>query len=124
VPATSTPHCCEAKELLRRLADADERSLRLVMAPTPEFLEHPPLAGLALDRRIRVLVRLAALLATDASTESLRWAVELASSTGADDDALVAALVAAGSAAGAAQVVASAPRLGLALGFDIDTPGA
>jgi hypothetical protein len=114
-------HSCEAKELLRRLVDGDEHSLQMVMAPTPEFLERPPLAGLALDRRIRVLVRLAALLATDAPTASLRWAVELACSTGADDDALLAALVAAGAAAGAAQVVASAPRLGLALGFDIDT---
>jgi alkylhydroperoxidase/carboxymuconolactone decarboxylase family protein YurZ len=108
----------EPRELLRRLAAADERSLRTAMAPTPEFERDYALTKPALDRRTRVLVRLAALIAVGASTESLRWAVELASTTGADDDALAAVLVATGSAAGAAQLVESAPRLALALGFD------
>jgi alkylhydroperoxidase/carboxymuconolactone decarboxylase family protein YurZ len=88
------------------------------MAPTPEFERGYALTAPALDRRTRVLVRLAALIAVGACTESLRWAVELASTTGADDDALAAVLVATGSAAGAAQLVESAPRLALALGFD------
>ena len=88
------------------------------MAPTPEFERGYELAKPALDRRTRVLVRLAALIAVGACTESLRWAVELASTTGADDDALAAVLVATGSATGSAQLVESAPRLALALGFD------
>ena len=88
------------------------------MAPTPEFERGYELAKPALDRRTRVLVRLAALFAVGASTESLRWAVELASTTGADVDALAAVLVATGSAAGSAQLVESARRLALALGFD------
>ena len=41
---------------------------------------------------------------------------------GADDDALAAVLVAMGSAAGSAQLVESAPRLALALGFDASAP--
>ena len=105
----------EARDLLRRLAAHDERSLRTAMSPTPEF-DHG--SAPALDRRTRVLVRLAALIAVGACTESLRWAVELASTTGADDDALAAVLIATGSAAGSAQLVESAPRLALALGFD------
>jgi alkylhydroperoxidase/carboxymuconolactone decarboxylase family protein YurZ len=88
------------------------------MSPTPEFDHGSALIHPALDRRTRVLVRLAALIAVGACTESLRWAVELASTTGADDDALAAVLIATGSAAGSAQLVESAPRLALALGFD------
>lgn len=93
------------------------------MAPTPEFERGYALTMPALDRRTRVLVRLAALIAVGACTESLRWAVELASTSGADDDALAAVLIATGSAAGSARLVESAPRLALALGFDPITEG-
>lgn len=92
------------------------------MAPTPEFEHGYALTKPALDRRTRVLVRLAALIAVGACTESLRWAVELASTSGADDDALAAVLIATGSAAGAARIVETAPRLALALGFDPTDP--
>jgi alkylhydroperoxidase/carboxymuconolactone decarboxylase family protein YurZ len=108
----------EPRELLRRLAAHDERSLRSAMAPTPEFERDYALTGPALDRRTRVLVRLAALIVVGACTESLRWAVELASMTGADDDALAAVLLATGSVVGSAQLVEIAPRLALALGFE------
>jgi alkylhydroperoxidase/carboxymuconolactone decarboxylase family protein YurZ len=111
----------EARDLLRRLAAHDERSLQRAMAPTPEFDPGYALTGPALDRRTRVLVRLAALIAVGACTESLRWAVELASITGADDDALLAVLVATASAAGSAQLVETAPRLALALGLEPGT---
>jgi alkylhydroperoxidase/carboxymuconolactone decarboxylase family protein YurZ len=90
------------------------------MSPTPEFDGDYALTGPALDRRTRVLVRLAALIAVGASTETLRWAVELASTSGADDDALAAVLLATGSAAGSAQLVETAPRLALALGLEPD----
>jgi uncharacterized membrane protein len=113
----------EARDLLRRLAANDERSLRSVLAPTPEFGGNEGSIGPALDRQVRVLVRLAALLAVGASTTSLRWAVELASVTGIDEDAVLAALLASAAVAGSAQVVASAPRLALALGFDLELDG-
>jgi hypothetical protein len=108
----------EPRDLLRRLAAHDERSLRSAMAPTPEFEHDYALTVPALDRRTRVLVRLAALIVVGACTESLRWAVELASTSGADDGALAAVLIAAGSVAGSAQLVESASRLALALGFE------
>lgn len=110
----------EAIELLRRLAAHDERSLRRTMAPTPEFDGGDTMTDPALDRRTRVLVRLAALIAVGACTESLRWAVELASTTGADDETLAAVLVTTGSATGSAQLVDAAPRLALALGYETE----
>src|SRR6202020_1417318 len=75
------PMASEARNLLRHLAASDEDSLRTVLVPTPEFGgSDAPTPG-ALDRRTRALVRLAALFAIDAGTESLRWAVDLASAT-------------------------------------------
>jgi 4-carboxymuconolactone decarboxylase len=115
----------DTRDLLLSLARSDERSVRAVLTPNPEFAAEDNAApvGQALDRRTRVLVRVAALLAVDAPTTSLRWAVDLASSTGISDEDVLAALVAAGSAAGSAQLVASAPRLALALGFDVELDG-
>jgi 4-carboxymuconolactone decarboxylase len=111
---------CEAQDLLRRLAANDDRSLRTVLAPTPEFGAGHERLGPPLDRKTRALVRLGALLAVGAPTASLRWAVELASATGVDEREALGALFAAGSAAGSAQLVSSAPRLALALGFDLE----
>jgi hypothetical protein len=102
-------------ELLRRLASHDEPLLRMVLRLMPGAdLDHL----CALDRRTRMLVRLGALLAIDAATSSLRWAVELASTSGAGDDAMAAVLLSAGGTAGSAQLVASASRLAEALELD------
>jgi hypothetical protein len=122
----------DAHDLLRRLAAADDRSIRMVLHPTPEFgltqahidQAHPTATIPALDRHTRVLVRLAALLAVDAPIESLRWAVELASATGAGDDALAAVLVSTAAETGSARLARSASRLALALGFDLGLPAA
>lgn len=110
----------EAQELLRRLTVADDCCLQSVLAPTSQFDGTPSLDGQVLDRQIRDLVRLAALLAVDASITSLRWAVELAASNGASDEALVAALAYTAGPTGTAQLVRNAPRLALALGFDLE----
>jgi alkylhydroperoxidase/carboxymuconolactone decarboxylase family protein YurZ len=103
-------------ELLRRLAAGDESSLRAVLSAAPP-------ADPALDRPTRALVQLAALLAVDAGTSSLRWAVEIASAAGVDDAALVRVLLTAASTTGTAQAVASAPRLALALDVDVELDG-
>jgi len=70
-----------------------------------------------------MLVRLAALLVLGAPTAAVQWAVELASATGAGVDTLTGVLLASAPAAGTAQVVESAPRLALALGFDVELDG-
>lgn len=114
----------ESRSLLRRLAANDEGSVRTVLAPSPMTGGPAPRSVLSLDRRTRLLVHLAALLVVDASTESLRWAADLASSCGADDGTIAAVLIAAGSVAGVAEVVATAPRLALALSLEPDEPAA
>ena len=108
----------DPRELLRRLAANDEESLPTVLTPPPITGDKAPAPVLALDRTTRSLVHLAALLVLDTPTESLRWAADLACASGADDGTVVAVLIAAGPAAGSAQVVATAPRLALALGIE------
>jgi alkylhydroperoxidase/carboxymuconolactone decarboxylase family protein YurZ len=112
------PPPADSEQLLRRLAAGDERALGTVMSPTPGEASGEA-APAALDRRTRALIRLAALLVLGASTASVQWAVELASATGADVETLTGVLLAAAPAAGTAQVTESAPRLALALGFDL-----
>lgn len=102
-------------ELLQALAAHDERCLYAALWPGSPLRE----GDHALDRRTRMLVQLAALVAADASTSSLRWAVDRAAATGADDRSLVQVLRTVGRAAGSAQTVTTAPRLALAL--DLDT---
>lgn len=109
----------EARDLLRRLAAHDERSLQATMASALASERGCAKAEPGLDRRTRLLVRLAALIAIGACTESLRWAVDLASTGGADDEALAAVLVATGCATGSAQIAASAPRMALAMGSEL-----
>jgi alkylhydroperoxidase/carboxymuconolactone decarboxylase family protein YurZ len=108
------------RELLRRLAGSDEASLEAAFSPAGNGCDG---IVLHLDRLTRVLVELAALLATDAPTTSVRWATERAAAAGADDEALVGVLLAAGAAAGGAQTVTSAPRLALALDVDLEVDG-
>lgn len=112
-----------ARDLLLRLAAGDERALRAILRPTidPAGAEDTP-AGEFLDRRTRLLVRLGALLALDAPTDCVRWAVDLASTAGAGEDALAATLLATGSPAGAAQLVSSAARLAAALDYETVAP--
>ena len=112
-----------ARNLLLRLAAGDERALRAILRPTIDPASREETAhGEFLDRRTRLLVRLGALLALDAPTESVRWAVDLASTAGAGEDTLTAVLLATGSAAGAAQLVSSAARLAAALDYETAGP--
>lgn len=105
------------EDLLRRLALNDENAVRVVLQGAPG----PPVAGCAgLDFKTHALVRLGALLSVGAATDSCRLAVDLARAAGADDDEMVGALVAVGPAIGFARLVAVAPRLALAIGYDVD----
>ena len=53
----------------------------------------------------------------------MRWAVELALRSGAEDEEIVEVLAIVARIAGSAQVVAAAPRLALAIGYDIEVEG-
>jgi 4-carboxymuconolactone decarboxylase len=106
-------------DLLRRLGASDESALSTVLTlPTEPGRGCTRFDG-ALTMKIRILVRLAALLALDASTTSIRWAAEQAGCAGADIDEITAVLVAVAPDVGAPRVVAGAPRLALAVGYDV-----
>lgn len=115
--ATATPP--DPRLLLLRLVASDESCLEAALVTTSK---PAPGVAAALDRKVRALVRLGALLAVGAPTASLRWAVDVASTAGADDEALVGVLASISGAVGAAQIVDAAPRLALALGFDTELP--
>jgi 4-carboxymuconolactone decarboxylase len=112
-----------SEQLLRNLAANDERALRSVLLPGRSGVPTRFRTGPAAPGATAALVRLAALLAGDGSTTSLRWAVELAMQAGAQDDEIVAVLVTVAPTIGAARVVAAAPRLALAIGYDIEVEG-
>ncbi len=73
-----------------------------------------------LGSKVEALVRLGALLAVGAATPSLREAVGQASATGATSSEIVGVLVSVGPTIGIAGLVASAPRLAMAIGYDLE----
>jgi len=103
------------ERVLRRLALNDEKVVGSVLSRTAGGSAAP-----ALDRKAEALVQVGALLSVGASTASLRWTVEHAQSTGATDEEILGVLVTIGPAVGLARVVAAAPRLALAMGYEID----
>ncbi len=104
-----------AEDLLRRIALNDEKVLRVVLTRAGDADRQ-----MVLGTKVDLLVRLAALLAVGAATPSLREAVEHASAAGATVNEIVGVLVSVGPTIGIAGVVASAPRLALAIGFDLE----
>lgn len=104
-----------AEELLRRLALNDERVVGAVLASDPDAA----CAG-CLEDKTFALVRLGALLAMGAGTTSLRWMAEVAHDAGASDEEIAGVLVAVAPEVGLAHVVREAPRLALAIGYDVE----
>jgi 4-carboxymuconolactone decarboxylase len=73
-----------------------------------------------LDDRTETLLRIGVLVALDAPQASYQAAVGAAQRAGADLDDILAALMAVADAVGSARVVAAAPKIALASGYDID----
>lgn len=107
-----------AEDLLRRLACNDEKVLGMVLMRQIGADDSEKLSP-----KVERLVQLAAMLAVGAATPSLHDAVEQASAAGATTGEIVAVLVAVGPVVGLARVVASAPRLALAIGYDLENGG-
>lgn len=105
----------EVERLLRRLAINDEESVRMVLSNGTQLP-----TGEVLRPKVDLLVRLGALLALGASTNSLRTTVDRALEAGATEAEIVGVLIAVAPAVGLARVVSSAPRLALAIGYDIE----
>jgi alkylhydroperoxidase/carboxymuconolactone decarboxylase family protein YurZ len=99
---------------LTKLAIADDAYYESLLAG-----ESASLAESHLDEKTHCLVRLGALVAIDATAPGYMWSVEAARRHGASDDEIVGCLIAALPAVGVVNVVAAAPKLALALGYDI-----
>jgi alkylhydroperoxidase/carboxymuconolactone decarboxylase family protein YurZ len=104
-----------AEDALRRLAINDERQIAELMGL------FPPLAASTLDPRAEALARVSALIAIDAGPVSLEHAVSDAIAQGASSHDIVGLLGAIAPAVGYPRVVAAAPAVAAALGYDIDT---
>lgn len=105
----------EIERLLRCLALNDEDSVGKVLVSGAGAYPEA-----ALERKVDLLVRLAALLALGAATTTLRSTVEEAIEAGASESEIVDVLVTVAPAVGLARVVSAAPRLAMALGYEID----
>jgi 4-carboxymuconolactone decarboxylase len=73
-----------------------------------------------LDARACSLGRMAALFALDAPDASYGWATSVALASGVTSDELVELLISLAPVIGSARVVSAAPKLGMALGYDVE----
>ena len=99
---------------LCKIAIADDRYVEEVLSN-----DRANLTASTLDAKAHALVRLGALIAIDAETPAYMWTLEAARRAGASDDELVGCLLAALPMLGVARIVSAAPKLGLAMGFDV-----
>jgi hypothetical protein len=105
----------EYKEHLRLLAVHDDAFVEAI------GVESSTPAASVLGARAVALVRVAAVIAVDAAPSSFQHAVAHALAAGATREEVVATLEAVMPVTGAARVVSSAAKLGLALGYDVET---
>ena len=74
----------------------------------------------ALDERMASLVRLAALVAVDADTPAYQCEVRDAISAGVSPEQITGVLAVVARIAGSAVVMSAAPKMALAMGYDVD----
>ncbi len=103
------------QEILRRLALRDDRYIEAVLGD-----ERENMLASSLDPKAHALVQLGALIALDAAAASYQCTVDEAIRAGATPGELVGALIAVMPATGVPRVMSAAPKLGLALGYDLD----
>ena len=99
---------------LCKIAIADDKYVEEVLSN-----DRANLTASTLDAKAHALVRLGALIAIDAEAPAYMWTLEAARRAGASDDELVGCLLAALPLLGVARIVSAAPKLGLAMGFDV-----
>jgi 4-carboxymuconolactone decarboxylase len=103
------------EQTLRRLAVSDDRLLASLVAQSD-----PAIAASARDAQVHALVRLGALIAIEGSGASYVAVVESALAAGASVEEVIDVLLAVAATVGNARVVAAAPLLARAVGFDVD----
>jgi 4-carboxymuconolactone decarboxylase len=100
---------------LRRLAVSDDRLVASMLAQSA-----PAIGGGRHAEQMRPLFRLAALMAGDGTCASYQSVVESALAAGASVEEIVDVLLAIAGTVGSARIVAAAPLLARAVGFDVD----
>lgn len=105
----------QTEELLRRLALHDKGVMRAVLAGAPGGAHVRPL-----EPKTHALVSLGGLLAMAAGTTALKCATEAAYEAGATDEEIVGVLVTVGPQIGLVGLMQEAPRLALAIGYDVE----
>ena len=78
------------------------------------------MGDVAIDGRTRALARIAAAIAIGATSATMESLTDSGLSAGATDEEIIATLIAVGPVVGSASVVAAAPRLARAVGYDVD----
>jgi 4-carboxymuconolactone decarboxylase len=99
---------------LRKLAIRDDSYIDTILSDDRQNLDES-----GLDEKTHALVRIAGLIAIDAAPPSYMWSVEKALRHGATNEELVGTLIAVLPAVGSGRVVSAAPKLSLALGYDV-----
>lgn len=107
-------HIDDYRDRLRKLAIRDEELVATLLAGE-QARERS-----GLDAKTHALVRLSTTVAVEASQSSYQHAVERALAAGATTDEIVGTLLAVISLTGVPRAVSAAPKLGLALGYDVD----
>jgi 4-carboxymuconolactone decarboxylase len=100
---------------LRRLAVSDDRLVASLLGQSV-----PEVGGGYGDPHVRPLFRLAALIAIEGTWASYQSVVESALAAGASVEEVVDVLLAVAATVGSARLVAAAPLLARAVGFDVD----
>ena len=103
------------RDQLRRLALHDAGYLDAVISATSGATGRT-----RLDARGRGLGRLATVFALDGAVSTYGWATSAALAAGVTSDEIVELLIAMAPLIGSARVVSAAPKLGLALGYDVE----
>lgn len=101
---------------LRRLAIRDDRYIESLLKDTLANRD-----ASHLDRKTHALVRLGALIALDAPPPSYEASADDALAAGATFDEIVGTLIAVLPTVGVVRVTSAAPKLGLGLGYDVES---
>jgi 4-carboxymuconolactone decarboxylase len=104
----------DTREILRRLAIRDDAFVESVLA-----CAEGGVAAETLGARTCALVRIGSLVALDAAAPAYMGAVEAARQAGASDEEIVSCLASVMPEVGVPRVVSAAPKLALALGYDV-----
>lgn len=102
------------KSHLRRLAVHDEALLEAIATDGGSF------AAGVIDERTVALLRIAATIAVDGAPASFQHAIAHALASGVTSEEIVASLDAVAPVTGTARIVQCAPKVALALGYDVE----